>query len=67
LVVDEKAQRVANFHEETIHSFLEMIAAAGLNSHEEIERKHVNRRVGMHSIAKYNEIYPPIEKGVYLK
>ncbi|MBN4048468.1 FMN-binding glutamate synthase family protein, partial [Flavobacteriaceae bacterium AH-315-O20] len=67
LVVEEKAQRVANFHEETIQSFLEMIAAAGLKSHDEIERKHVNRRVGMHSIAKYNEIYPVIEKGIYLK
>lgn len=67
LVVEEKAQRVANFHEETIHSFLEMIAAAGLKSHDEIGREHVNRRVGMHSIAKYNEIYPEIEKGIYLK
>ncbi|VAV84543.1 Ferredoxin-dependent glutamate synthase, partial [hydrothermal vent metagenome] len=67
LVVNEKAQRVANFHEETIQSFLEMIAAAGLSSHDKIERKHVNRRVGMHSIAKYNEIFPEIEKGVYLK
>ncbi|MCF6224494.1 MAG: FMN-binding glutamate synthase family protein [Flavobacteriaceae bacterium] len=67
LVVKEKAQRVANYHEATIHSFLEMIAAAGLKNHDEIERKHVNRRVGMHSIAKYNEIYPVIEKGIYLK
>lgn len=67
LVVDEKAQRVANYHEETIHSFLEMIAAAGLSHHDEIERKHVNRRVGMHGIEKYNEIYPPVTKGSLLK
>ncbi len=66
LVVDDKAQRVANYHEETIHSFMEMIAAAGLKNHEEIERKHVNRRVGMHSVAKYNEIYPAIKKGSLL-
>jgi len=66
LVVDEKYHRVANYHEETIHSFLEMIAAAGLNGHEEIERKHVNRRIGMHNIEKYNEIYPPLESGCLL-
>jgi glutamate synthase domain-containing protein 2 len=67
LVVDEKAQRVANYHEETIHSFMEMIAAAGLKNHDDIERKHVNRRVGMHNIAKYDEIYPAIKKGSLLK
>lgn len=67
LVVDEKAQRVANYHDETIHSFMEMIAAAGLKNHQEIGRKHVNRRVGMHSIAKYNEIYPPVKTGSLLK
>jgi len=67
LVVDEKAQRAANYHEETIHSFMEMIAAAGLKNHEEIKRKHVNRRIGMHKIAKYNEIYPAIKKGSLLK
>lgn len=66
LVVDDKAQRVANYHEETIHSFMEMIAADGLKNHEEIERKHVNRRVGMHSVAKYNEIYPSVQKGSLL-
>jgi len=66
LVVEEKAQRVANYHEETIHSFMEMIAAAGLKSHEEIQRKHINRRVGMHNIAKYDEIYPSIKKGSLL-
>ncbi len=66
LVVEEKSQRVANYHEETIHSFMEMIAAAGLKNHVEIERKHVNRRIGMHTIAKYDEIYPSIEKGSLL-
>lgn len=66
LVVDEKYIRVTNFHERTIHSFLEMIAAAGLNDHEEIERKHVNRRIGMHKIEKYNEIYPPLDIGCLL-
>jgi hypothetical protein len=66
LVVDEKFIRVANYHEETLHSFLEMIAAAGLRSHSEIERKHVNRRIGMHNIEKYDKIFPSLEKGCLL-
>ncbi len=66
LVVEDKYDRVTNYHEETIHSFLEMIAAAGLKSHEEIDRKHVNRRIGMHTIEKYNQIYPPLDKGCLL-
>ncbi len=66
LVPEEKALRAANYHEESLHSFMEMIAAAGLKDHDEIQRKHVNRRVGMHKIAKYNEIYPSIKKGCLL-
>ena len=66
LDVDDKAERAANYHEETIHSFMEMIAAAGLKHHDEISRRHINRRVGMHHIAKYDEIYPPMKKGCFL-
>ncbi len=66
LDVDDKAKRAASYHEETIHSFLEMIAAAGLKHHDEISRKHINRRVGMHEIAKYDKIYPEIKKGCLL-
>jgi len=32
-----------------------------------IRRQHINRRVGMHHIAKYDEIYLPMEKGSLLK
>ena len=66
LVPEEKALRTANYHEESLHSFMEMIAAAGLKNHNEIQRGHVNRRVGMHKIAKYDEIYPNIIKGCLL-
>jgi len=67
LDVDDKAERAASYHEETLHSFMEMIAAAGLKHHDEIKRKHINRRVGMHHIAKYDEIYPEMDKACLLK
>ena len=66
LVVDDKAVRAANYHEETIHSFLELLAASGLESPQDIKRGHINKRIGMYNVAKYNEIYPYIKKGCLL-
>ena len=66
LDVEDKGVRVANYHEETIHSFLELVAAAGLEHPADITRKHINRRIGMHKVAKYSEIYPEFEAGCLL-
>ena len=43
-----------------------MLAASGLESPDEIKREHINRRVGMNTIAKYSEIYPSITPGCLL-
>jgi len=66
LVVDDKAPRVVNFHDETIKSFLELVGAAGLNHPKEITRAYINRRIGMNKIAQYDEIYPYLDKGCFL-
>ena len=66
LVIDDKAIRVANYHEETIHSFLELVAAAGLEGPFDLKREHINKRIGMSTVAKYNEIYPYIKEGCLL-
>ena len=58
LNVENKSQRVANFHRKTVAAFTELIAAAGLNNPNELERKHINRRVSMTTVLKYSEIYP---------
>ena len=67
LVVKDKAQRVANFHEETVKSFIELIAASGIRKTEKLTRHHINRRIGMNQVLKYSEIYPEVPEGVYLK
>ncbi len=67
LDVNDKGQRVANFHQETVHSFLELVHAAGLHHPKEITRNHINRRIGMHKVAKYSEIYPNFIKGCLLE
>ncbi|CAN5330711.1 FMN-binding glutamate synthase family protein [soil metagenome] len=67
LVVSDKAQRVANFHEATIERFSELMAAAGVVAADELSREHINRRVGATQILKYSDIYPEVGVGKYLK
>lgn len=67
LVVKDKSVRVANFHEETIKSFMELLAAVGVQEPSNLRRAHINRRISMISSLKYSEIYPPVKTGSYLK
>lgn len=67
LVVEDKAHRVANFHEATIKSFIELIAASGVLAAEDLNREHIFRRVGATQVLKYSEIYPEVAVGRYLK
>ena len=67
LNVANKAQRNANYQEKTIHAFLEIVAASGLNHPKEIKRHHINKRVGGNQVKKYSELYPEIEAGCLLK
>ena len=67
LDVKNKSERVANFHHETLHSFSELIAAAGVANPSNLERKHINRRITMNTVLKYDEIYPNMEKGSLLQ
>ncbi len=63
LNVEDKSERVANYHHSTIHSFMELIAAAGLTNPNDIMPAHINRRVSMSRIMKYDELYPTVEAG----
>lgn len=67
LVVEDKAPRVYNYHEATIHSFLELVAAAGLDGPYELHREHISKRISMYNVRTYDEIYPEMEEGSLLK
>lgn len=56
----DKRVRVKNFHERTLESFVEMLGAAGLSSPDEVNKKHIFRRVEMHEVRSYEELYPTI-------
>ena len=67
LNVDDKKVRVANFHKQTIESFVELMAASGIKDPDQINRSHVYRRIVMNKNMRYDEIYPYIEPGCLLK
>lgn len=66
LVVSDKATRVANFHRATIENLAELLAAAGLDSLDQLEPKHINHRVQGTVIKSYAQLYPTIEAGCLL-
>jgi glutamate synthase domain-containing protein 2 len=67
LVVEDKKQRVANYHKNTVESFVELIGAAGIDNPDKINRTHVYRRVFMNLVKTYEEIYPTIPDGCLLE
>ena len=60
LVVKDKASRVAQFQEDTVANAAELIAAAGLDSLDELMPIHINRRVQGTVVKTYAELYPNI-------
>jgi glutamate synthase domain-containing protein 2 len=67
LVVADKKQRVANFHKGTVEAVVELIAAAGLTSTDQLKRCHIQRRVSAELVRCYDEVYPSMEPGFLLQ
>jgi len=67
LDVADKTDRVYNFHKETIKSFIELMAAAGVCTPKDLTRAHINRRVNMSQVMTYKELYPEVEVGSLIK
>ncbi len=63
LVVEQKAPRVRNFHEETVRALSELLAASGQEHPEEMTRDDIYHRVGSSKILRFDELYPPLEAG----
>jgi glutamate synthase domain-containing protein 2 len=63
LVVEDKAQRVANFHRNTMLALSEMIAAAGLEHPSEIGPHHLVRRLGEAEISLFSQLHVFLDPG----
>lgn len=66
LVVTDKRVRVYNFQHETIDSFLEILASAGLRHPYELDRSHIYQRVDRTTYHRYDEFFPPMKRGLLL-
>lgn len=66
LVVDEKKDRIANFHKNTIKSFLEMVGALGLDNPSDLTPEHIMRRVGVGQAKTMDKIFDYLTPGQLL-
>jgi hypothetical protein len=61
LVVSDKAQRVALFHENTLKALAELTAAAGFDHPNDVRREHMMRRISAHEVQSFAQTYPELK------
>lgn len=66
LVVPDKAERVYNFHRNTLKALAEMLAAAGLTHPSQLQAKHVVRRVSGAEIMLFSQLHVFLKPGELL-
>ena len=66
LVVPDKAQRVFNFHRNTLHALAEMLAAAGLEHPSQLSAKHLVRRMSATEIKLFSQLHVFLKPGELL-
>ncbi len=67
LVVPSKADRVRNFHRQTLESVQEMLQATGLSKPADLNLQHIMRRVSEHEIQNLSDLMPSLLKGELLE
>ncbi|NIX94111.1 FMN-binding glutamate synthase family protein [Pseudomonas fulva] len=66
LVVPDKAERVLNFHRNTLRALAEMLAAAGLEHPSQLEAKHLVRRISATEIKLFSQMHVFLKPGELL-
>jgi len=67
LVVADKKVRVANYHNETVKSAVELMGAAGIDHPDKVERFVMFRRVSRTEVETLEQTYPEVEPGCMLQ
>jgi glutamate synthase domain-containing protein 2 len=67
LDVTDKKVRVKNFHDETVKSAVELMAAAGIGHPKHLHRAHIYRRISASQIQTYAEMYPNMLRGALIE
>lgn len=66
LVVEDKAQRVAQFHRQTLEALKELVQAAGLHHPGEIDASHLVHRNARHEVRLLSTLLPQVAPGALL-
>lgn len=67
LDVEDKSQRVYNFHKNTLDALSNLLAASGLRHPSELGPEHIIRRTSKTEIHSYMDLFPFLEPGELLK
>lgn len=66
LVIEEKAERVCEFHRQTVATLSELVAAMGLDRPEQIRPHHLHERWNAAKSSSIDHIYTFLEEGILL-
>lgn len=66
LVPEEKSVRVARFQKETVKSAMDLMASAGIDHPDKVDRSVVSTRVNLGKTQTFEETYPEIKTGSLL-
>ncbi len=66
LVVPDKAERVYNFHQQTLHALQALVQAAGLQHPGDITADHIVRRVNENDVRLLSTLLPTVRPGALL-
>ena len=67
LVVEDKSDRVRNFHHNTLLALAELLEAAGITHPQQLRAHHVVKRISSNEVKLLSAIYPELEEGDLLK
>ena len=65
--VEDRADRVYNFQKNTRFALKELLEAAGLLHPNQLNRRHIVRRLSASQIKLADQIYPKVDRGALLK
>ncbi|MEP1705165.1 MAG: FMN-binding glutamate synthase family protein [Marinobacter sp.] len=67
LDVEDKSQRVYNYHKNTLEALMNLLEASGLNHPSELGPEHIIRRTSKTEIHSYMDLFPFLEPGALLE
>jgi glutamate synthase domain-containing protein 2 len=67
LAVPSKADRVRNFHRQTLESVQEMLQATGLSAPSDLRLNHIMRRVSEHEVQNLSDLILSVKGGALLE